>query len=37
MTTDLGDDWDFWAYTDLPLDEARARLGVPPLPSSRTE
>jgi hypothetical protein len=33
MTTDLGDDWDFWPYTDLPLEEARARLGVPPLPA----
>ena len=32
MTTDLGDDWDFWPYVSLPLQEARERLGVPPLP-----
>ncbi len=31
MTTDLGDGWDFWPYMPLPLQEARRRLGVPPL------
>ena len=36
MTTDLGDDWDFWAYVDLPLEEARARLGVPAAGASTT-
>ncbi len=30
MNTDLGDDWDFWEYVDLPLDEARTKLGVLP-------
>lgn len=30
MNTDLSDRWDFWALVDLPLDEARARLGIPP-------
>jgi hypothetical protein len=27
---DLSDDWNFWDYIELPLDEARARLGIPP-------
>ena len=27
---DLGDEWDFWPYMALPIDEARARLGIPP-------
>ena len=26
---DLSDDWNFWDYVELPLDEARARLGIP--------
>lgn len=30
MNTDLGDDWDFWEYVDLSLDEARRKLGVLP-------
>ncbi len=34
MNTDLGDDWDFWPYVGLPLQEARERLGVPPLPQA---
>lgn len=29
VTTDLSDDWNFWDYIELPLDEARAKLGVP--------
>jgi hypothetical protein len=31
MRVDLGRDWDFWTYVTLPIDEARERLGVPPL------
>ena len=27
---DLSDDWNFWNYIELPLEEARTRLGVPP-------
>jgi hypothetical protein len=30
MNTDLSDNWDFWPYAALPLDVARARLGIPP-------
>jgi len=30
LPTDLSDDWCFWDYIELPLDEARERLGVPP-------
>lgn len=30
VCADLSDDWNFWDYVGLPLDEARARLGVPP-------
>lgn len=30
MNTDLSDRWDFWALVELKLDEARARLGIPP-------
>ncbi len=29
MKVDLGDDWDFWEYVELPIDVARERLGVP--------
>ena len=28
VTTDLSDNWDFWPLMPLPLDEARARLGI---------
>ena len=31
MKVDLGDNWDFWEYVDLPIEVARERLGVPPL------
>ncbi|MGH0029399.1 MAG: hypothetical protein ACQGVC_06390 [Myxococcota bacterium] len=34
LKTDLGDGWDFWDYVALPLEEARQRLGVPPLSAS---
>lgn len=30
MTVDLSDDWDFKPYVALPIDEARAKLGIPP-------
>jgi len=30
MNTDLSDNWDFWPYVALPIDAARARLGIPP-------
>ncbi len=29
MNTDLGDNWDFWPFLELPLEEARNRLGIP--------
>lgn len=31
MKLDLGDGWDFWEYVGLPIEEARARLGIPPV------
>jgi tellurite resistance protein/ubiquinone biosynthesis protein Coq4 len=31
MNVDLGSDWDFWEYVDLPIEVVRERLGVPPL------
>jgi hypothetical protein len=31
MSTDLSDDWDHWAWVDVPLEEARRRLGIAPL------
>jgi tellurite resistance protein len=31
MKVDLGHDWDFWNYVELPIDVVRKRLGVPPL------
>jgi hypothetical protein len=31
MKVDLGNDWDFWEYVDLPIEVARERLGVPPV------
>lgn len=31
MKVDLANDWDFWAYVELPIEVARERLGVPPL------
>ena len=30
LPLDLGDQWDFWPYMELPIDVARERLGVPP-------
>ncbi len=30
MNTDLSDNWDFWPYMALPIDAARAKLGLPP-------
>jgi hypothetical protein len=30
MNTDLSYGWDFWPLAPLPIDEARARLGLPP-------
>lgn len=29
MNTDIGDNWDFWPFVELPLEEVRSRLGVP--------
>ena len=34
MEVDLGDNWDFWEYVALPIEVARERLGVPPLPKA---
>ena len=31
MKVDIGDNWDFWEFVELPIDVVRARLGVPPL------
>jgi hypothetical protein len=31
MEVDLGNNWNFWEYVELPIDVARERLGVPPL------
>ncbi len=31
MKVDLGDNWDFWKYVELPIEVVRKRLGVPPL------
>ena len=31
MKVDLGDNWDFWKYVELPIEVVRERLGVPPL------
>jgi len=30
LPIDLSDNWNFWDYIELPLEEARSRLGVPP-------
>ena len=30
VNTDLSDNWDFWPFLPLPLDEARAELGIEP-------
>ena len=30
LPQDLGDQWDFWPYMELPIDVARERLGIPP-------
>jgi len=29
MTVDLGNNWDFWAYVELPIETVRKQLGVP--------
>jgi ubiquinone biosynthesis protein Coq4 len=31
MKADLGAEWNFWEYVELPIDVVRQRLGVPPL------
>ena len=31
MKVDLGNNWNFWDYVELPIEVARERLGVPPL------
>lgn len=36
VPTDLSDDWDFWTWVELPLGEARARLGIPLKSSAAT-
>lgn len=33
MENDLGDQWDCWDYVQLPIDVARERLGVAPVPT----
>jgi hypothetical protein len=30
VRVDLSDQWDYWPYVELPLAEARQRLGIPP-------
>jgi hypothetical protein len=30
VATDLSDDWDYWPYLELPLEEARRKLGIRP-------
>ena len=30
VKVDLGDAWDFWDYAEVPIDEVRKRLGIPP-------
>ena len=27
---DLSDEWDYWAWIDLPIDEVRRRINIPP-------
>jgi hypothetical protein len=34
VPADLSDDWDFWKWVELPLVEARERLGIPPKSSA---
>ena len=29
MNIDLGDNWDFWSYVEMPLDEVREKFGIP--------
>jgi hypothetical protein len=31
MNADLGKQWDFWKYVELPIETARERLGIPPV------
>jgi tellurite resistance protein len=37
MKVDLGHDWDFWQYVELPIDVARRQLGVPPIAATRRQ
>ena len=37
MKVDLGNNWDFWQYVDLPIEVVRERLGVPPLNAGLSE
>jgi hypothetical protein len=30
VQVDLGDAWNFWDYADVPIDEVREQLGIPP-------
>jgi len=30
VNTDLSDKWDYWAFAELPIDEARRRLNIVP-------
>lgn len=36
MKVDLGNNWDFWEYVELPIEVARERLGVPPFNAGLT-
>ena len=35
VQVDLGDAWNFWDYAELPIDEVRERLGIPPRQPAR--
>ena len=32
MKVDLANNWDFWAYVELPIETVRQEFAVPPLP-----